>query len=96
MKKIEILKYLFNLLFKREKTSYEEMTVSEFKNNVINIISSSNSKKEIKDRVRELGYHYEVSIYYGTSPRQQSVKSATGIPVATTLFFHPKGNFAIG
>lgn len=95
MKKKEIITRLFYLLFNKKKSNYEEMTASEFRNNVISIISTSRSKQEIKNRIRELGYLYQVCIYYGTSPRNGSVKSFTGVPVTTTLFFHPGGNFAI-
>lgn len=96
MKKIEILKVLISLLFKKKKSSYQNMSLSEFRNEIILIISSSNSKKEIKERIRELGYNDSFCIYYGTSPRANSVNSAKGVPVTTTLLFHPKGSFAIG
>ncbi len=96
MKKFEAVKSLLRLFFQKKKDNFEKMSSKEFKDNVISIILNSKSKQEIKDKIRQLGYPYHVSIYYGTSPRKESVNSAIGIPVTTTLFFHPDGDFAIG
>ena len=78
---------------------YKTLSKEEFKNRLEAIIRSSRSKRQIKDRLRSellYGLPYAVSIYYGTLPQTNSILSATGVKVNTTMLFHPEGNFAVG
>jgi len=76
---------------------YKTLSKDEFFKRLTDIITSSFSKREIKERIRgELLYGYSPSIYYGTMQLSTALISAAGVKVVTTQFAHPGGNFALG
>ncbi len=82
-----------------ESVDYKTLSKEEFKRRLVAIITSSRSKREIKDRVRnelQYGLPYSFSIYYGTRDLSTAIISGSGVKVVTTQLYHPAGNIALG